>query len=225
MLKISNDLEVRHTITPGDLKVCIKICGILYEVGHLSSYSLKTEVEEVPAFVFGEKYAVTDFKGKRSHQGTLIFNVINQSLVHELKTIMQETKNPAISKGGFNTRIEATTFDDGSGFEENLGALVKVDTDLDNVNAMDLPPFDIIMTFQDKLIPTRFSQKRIIGVTIVGQSNAIGLDTVNTQDAYSFLAKSVSPLLVFDSDTSELNDAVNSALNDMENGKFVSSFF
>ena len=221
-MAVNFDTERRQSITPGDMKVCIRVGGILYEVGHLFSYSLTTAIEAVPLLVFGEKYAISENRGKRSHQGTLIFNVINQSLVHELKTILFETKNPVIKNGGFNSEISSGTFLD-TPFEEEMGELIKVES-TDNINAMDLPEFDIIITSQDPLVPTRYSQKKLIGVTIYGQSSAIGLDTVTTQDAYAFMCKSVTPLLSFENKNTDLNTATNEIISESENGDFISSF-
>ena len=69
---VNFDTENRQSITPGDMKVCIRVGGILYEVGHLFSYSVTTAVESVPLLVFGNKYAVAENRGKRSHQGTCL---------------------------------------------------------------------------------------------------------------------------------------------------------
>lgn len=224
MSRIDYDLETRHTIKPGDLKVCIEIGGMTYEVGHLFAYSIQTSVEEVPAFGFNNKFAIAEFKGKRSHQGTLIFNVVNQSLVHELKKILEETKNPLVTKGGFISNIKGGTFDDGNNFENETDSLVNVNNDTENLTSMELPPFNIVVLYQDPIIPTRFSMKKLIGVTIVGQSNAIGLDTINTQDTYPFVCKSVTPLLVYSSDTADFNEFAEKALMDDTDGKFISGF-
>lgn len=222
-MSINYDTEQRHSMSPGDLKVCLRVGGILYEIGHLFSYSLTSAVESVPLLVFGNKYAIAENKGKRSHQGTLIFNVINYSLIHELKEILTETDNPVIQNGGFSSKIENGTFMDVD-FEEELGDMVTVNTDTDNINATDLPEFDIIITSQDPIIPTRYSQKKIIGIVIYGQSSAIGLDTVTTQDAYPFMCKSVTPWTTFESESTDLNEATNELLNEENEGNFISSF-
>lgn len=214
--------EERQTITPGDMKVCLRMGGMLYEIGHLFAYQLSTQVEEVPRLVFGEKYAITSTKGRRAHQGTLIFNVINVSVVQELKKILAETSNPVMHNGSFTSQIIDGTFMD-TNFENELGEMVKPNTNTDDINAMDLPAFDIIITAQDKLNPNKYSQKRIEGIVIYGQSNAIGLDTVNTQDVYPFMCKHVTPLMQFESDSTELNDAVNDFLDKEENGQFIST--
>lgn len=219
---VNFDTENRQSITSGDMKVCIRVGGILYEVGHLFSYSVTTAVESVPLLVFGNKYAVAENRGKRSHQGTLIFNVINQSLVHELKTMLINDKNPVVKNGGFNSEIKTGTFLD-TPFEEEMGEMIAVQNTYD-VNAMDLPEFDIIVTSQDPKNPNRYSQKKLIGIVIYGQSSAIGLDTVTTQDAYAFMCKSVTPLLSFESENTDLNTAVNELLEESEEGNFISSF-
>ena len=221
-MNVNYDTEKRQSITPGDMKVCLRVGGILYEVGHLFSYSLTTAVEAVPLLAFGEKYAIAENRGKRSHQGTLIFNVINQSLVHELKTMLLKDKNSVVKNGGFNSEISSGTFMD-TPFEDEMKDLIKVQS-TENINAMDLPEFDLIVTAQDPLIPTRYSQKKLIGITIYGQSSAIGLDTVTTQDAYAFMCKSVTPLLSFESDSTDLNTATNELLTESENGNFINSF-
>ena len=113
--------------------------------------------------------------------------------------------------GSFTSQIIDGTFMD-TNFENELGEMVKPNTNTDDINAMDLPAFDIIITAQDKLNPNKYSQKRIEGIVIYGQSNAIGLDTVNTQDVYPFMCKHVTPLMQFESDSTELNDAVNDLL-------------
>lgn len=222
---MSTKIETQQSVTPGDMKVCMRIGGILYEIGHLYSYQLTTETEQVPRLVLGEKYAIAGTRGKREHQGTLIFNVINQSVVQELKSILFETGNKVIQNGGFNSTILSGTFTDidAEEFEENLGNMVTANTNTDDINAMDLPPFDIIITAQDRLIPTRYTQKKIIGVVIYGQSNAIGIDTVTTQDVYPFMCRSVSPLRVFESNSTNLNDAVNESLEESEDGNFIST--
>lgn len=219
---MSVNYDERQTITPGDMKVCIRIGGMLYEIGHLFAYQLSTQVEEVPRLVFGEKYPITSTKGRRAHQGTLIFNVINMSVVQELKKILAETSNPVMKNGGFTNKILSGTFVD-TNFEEELGNMIKPNDNTDDINAMDLPKFDIIITAQDPINPHRYSQKRIEGITIYGQSNAIGLDTVNTQDVYPFMCQHVTPLMQFESDSSQLNDAVNGYLDMQENGQFIST--
>lgn len=219
---MSIENEERQTITPGDMKVCIRIGGILYEIGHLFAYQLSTQVEEVPRLVFGEKYAITSTKGRRAHQGTLIFNVINQSVVQELKEILKETGNPVMKDGSFSSKILDGTFMDVD-FEKDLGNMITANDNTDDINAMDLPKFDIIITAQDPINPNRYSQKRIVGITIYGQSSAIGLDTVSTQDVYPFMCQHVTPMLQFESDDTELNSAVNDFLEQQENGQFIST--
>ena len=219
---MSIENEERQTITPGDMKVCIRIGGILYEVGHLFAYQLSTQVEEVPRLVFGEKYAITSTKGRRAHQGTLIFNVINQSVVQELKEILKETGNPVMKDGSFSSKILDGTFMD-IDFEKDLSNMITANDNTDDINAMDLPKFDIIITAQDPINPHRYSQKKIVGITIYGQSSAIGLDTVSTQDVYPFMCQHVTPMLQFESDETELNDAVNGFLEQQENGQFIST--
>lgn len=222
-VKVNYNTETRQSISPGDMKVTMRIGGILYEIGHLFSYSLTTAVETVPLIVMGNKFPTASNRGKRSHQGVLIFNTINQSLVHELKTILRETKNPVINKkGSFLTKINSGTFID-TDFENELEDLVEVNN-TEEINAMDLPEFDIILTAQDKRNPQRYSQKKIIGVTLYSQSSAIGIDTITTQDAYSFMCKSVTPLTSFFSTKEDINSAANENIAKEEDG-YITSYF
>lgn len=212
MAQYTYDTEQRNTMAPGDMKIVMKVGGISYEIGHLFAYSLKTSREVVPRQGMGTKTSIGATKGRRSHNGVLIFNVINESIVHELKKIMLETNNPLLKHGSFVSNIaNVSTFSDQE-FNEELDTegLVGVENDLDAINAMELPPFDLIITSQNPENPRMYSQKKIIGITLIGQQGAIGLDTITAQEQYPFFCKHTTPLTNFETKNDvSLNDAAN----------------
>lgn len=212
MAQYTYEKEQRNTMAPGDMKIVMRVGGISYEIGHLFAYSLKTSREVVPRQGMGSKTSIGATKGRRSHNGVLIFNVINESIVHELKRSMLESNNPLIKNGSFVSNISnATTFSDQIFDEEtDTDGLVGVENDLDAINAMELPPFDLIITSQNPENPNIYSQKKIIGITIMGQQGAIGLDTITAQEQYPFVCKHTTPLATFETkDVMHVNDAAN----------------
>lgn len=209
MSKINYDLENKTCLHPGDMKIVIRINEISYEIGHLFSYSLQTTKEVIPVQVFGNKFSNAAIPGRRAHDGVLIFNVINESLIQELKEELFRTNNSAVKDGGFTSEISGLTFDE-QGFEEADDDLIRVNTNPDRINAMDLPPFDLIITTKHPTNPKIYYMKKIIGITLVSQNGAIGLDTITTQDQYAFMCKSVTPMISYETDSiGEFNDVVN----------------
>lgn len=222
MSNINYELENQTTIHPGDMKIVIKVNGISYEVGHLYSYSIQTSTEVIPVQVYGSKFAKTAIKGRRAHDGVLIFNVINESLVQELKEELFRTNNSAVKNGGFTSEISGLTFDE-QGFEESTKDLVRVNTDKNKINAMDLPPFDLIITSVHPKNPKLYYMKKLIGITLVSQNGAIGLDTITTQDQYAFMCKKVSPTISYEVETTgDFNDIVNGLISS-EDENYVST--
>lgn len=212
--------EYKHdkniSTTPGDMKVVIKIGNKIYEIGHLFSYSLQSAREVIPRQAFGDKYSVGQTRGKRQHNGVLVFNVINTSIVHELRKQMMLTKNEAVSsEGAFSSHIaDESTF---MGADEELSKvtddLVTENTDDDLISATELPSFDLYVTAKDPLNPNRYTQKKIIGIHIVGHQGAIGLDTITTQEQYPFVCKSTTPLTAYDGKDVPVNDAANGIIS------------
>lgn len=216
MSQVSYDFDHRNTMAPGDMKIVMRMGDQLYEIGHLFAYNLRTSREVVPRQAFGYKTSIGSTKGRRSHEGVLIFNVINESIVHEMKEIMKATNNKLIKNGGFISEIsDAATFFAQDFEEDNSSNLIGVNDDPDSISAMELPAFDLIITVQNPEYPSRYTQKKIIGITLIGQQGAIGLDTITAQEQYPFVCKHVTPLVTFEtSGITDLNEAANIAISE-----------
>lgn len=216
MSQITYDFDHRNTMAPGDMKIVLRVGGQLYEIGHLFAYNLRTSREVVPRQSMGFKTAIGSTKGRRSHDGVLIFNVINESIVHELKQTMYATGNKLIKDGGFVSEISnATTFFEQDFEEDRSSELVGIKNDSDDISAMELPPFDLIITTQNPEVPTMYTQKKIIGIVLIGHQGAIGLDTITAQEQYPFVCKHTTPLVTFETNgITNVNDAANIAISD-----------
>lgn len=217
------DVEGRNTMSPGDMKIVIKLGGIHYEIGHLFAYNLKTTKEVIPRQAMGSKTSSGATSGRRSHNGVLIFNVMNESIVHELKEIMYKTNNPLYKNGGFISEIkDVSTFGLGAFDESDFGKdVIGTQKDDDAISAMELPPFDLVITSQNPNNHRMYSQKKIVGITITGQQGAIGLDTITAQEQYPFVCKHVTPLTTFEiKEDMDLNSAANISLLEEYGDKF-----
>lgn len=147
----------------------------LVELGSASSFSYIEQYATEPVAVIGTPNAGGLAKGSSIIRGSLVFEVLKEGFVNEVKRILDKAGIKQIDIGF-----------DYSGKEYNPRYSL---SDIESIN--DFPSFDIIMLGVKENNPNKKIQKQIKGMRFASGRTGIGVNQLAVREQYSFLAKSM----------------------------------
>lgn len=145
----------------------------IVEFGTLSSLSgiEQYSVEPVPTIGFSKPTGIAI--GSSIVTGSMVFEVLNQGFVNEIKEILKKA-------GIGNISIDFDT--------EDNNEIPKYGTsDIEEIN--DFPNLDLILIGVKENDPNKKIQKQILGVRFNQGQSGIGITQISVREQYSFLAQ------------------------------------
>ena len=150
----------------------------LVELGQASSFSYIEQYAIEPVPVIGLSGAGGIARGSRIIRGSLVFEVLKEGFVNEVKSILK--------KAGIK-QVEVNYDANGKDYTPKYSL-----TDIESVN--DFPNFDIIMLGVKDNNPNKKIQKQIQGLRFSQGQSGIGVNQLSVREQYAFLAKSIEDL-------------------------------
>ena len=188
--------------TGSELKVTTEINGVKIVIGNLAQLAGQIKIDMVPRYVFGSANPVAASKGKRAIMGKMVFEVLNNSLITDIKNAL---KSAGVSLDGTLTQGNATTADASGTSFTNTGIEYQYEDQL--------PPMDIeIIAIKEDTAGVK-SSRTIKGVVITSKSSAIGIKDIDIQEEYEFLATEITPLKRIDDTVVNLSNATAFTIN------------
>ena len=157
----------------------------LVELGKTSSFSYMEQYAIEPVPVIGQSGAAGLARGSRLIRGSMVFEVLKEGFVNEVKRILK--------KAGIN-QIEISFDSNGDDYAPRYAL-----SDIESVN--DFPNFDIIMLGVKENNPNKKIQKQIQGLRFSQGGSGIGVNQLAVREQYAFLAKSIEDLDMVDGAT------------------------
>lgn len=181
--------------TGSELKVTTTIKGVKIVIGNLSQLAGQIKLEMVPRYVLGSANPVASSKGKRTIVGKMVFEVLNNSFITDIKNAI---KQAGVSLDGSLT--------EGAGTDANSDGTGFVNTGIEYIYEDQLPPMDIEIIATKEDSSGIQSSRTIKGVTIASKSSSIGIKDIDIQEEYEFIATEITPLVRVDMNTAVISN-------------------
>ena len=192
-------------------------------IGELQGISYSITREKAPIYTMGSAEPRSFSRGKRGIAGTLVFTVFNRdALLQELTSL--EDERTQINKFVANDRVrlseknmnEFISIEDWDKFmSEAAGGSISAGNDgstggkISKLITKALPkyadeilPFDITITFANEYGQT--AKAVIYGVELLNEGTGYSIDSVSSERAYTFVARSVDSMQVL----TDKNDSI-----------------
>lgn len=152
----------------------------IIRVANISSITGQIKVEGVPRYVMGESDPAAYSQGKRLVSGAFVVETLNKSFIKELES--------TLPKGYFKTVTGITET------ELDAGTTIPLEKLQELRYADEIGEFDIEILAIKEDNPSAKARRTIKGCQVFSESGAIGLSSIDSSEAFQFLAKSITPL-------------------------------
>lgn len=194
-------------------------------IGELQGITYSITREKAPVYTMGSAEPRSFSRGKRGIAGTLVFTVFNRdALLKELTSSEEEktkiTKFKANDKSYLETKsaTEFISIDDWDAYMSEISAPNGMSGDASGTTggkqsdlvtkvqpkyADEILPFDITITFANE-----YGQKAtvvIYGVELLNEGTGYSIDSVSSERAYTFVARSIDSMATLDEDNNKIS--------------------
>ncbi len=151
-------------------------------IGELQAITYSVTREKAPIYTMGSPDPRSFSRGKRGIAGSLVFQVFDRDVFHNMK---DDSKYMTASA---NTK-DPMSMDEWDTAQDNNNEFVEADA----IYADQIPPFDIVITFMNEY--GQSSTMSIYGVEILNEGMGLSIDDITTEKACTFVARGLSHMI------------------------------
>jgi len=177
-------------------------------IGELQAITYSVSREKAPVYTMGSAEPRSFSRGKRGIAGNLVFTIFDRdALLDEFADYLNSEGTTGVQKFVANTGSDAR-FKSIEDWNEEMTGLIRPDgsdtssNDLNNVSKLitrskakyadEILPFDITITFANEYGQRAVSV--IYGVELLNEGSGFSIDSVTTEKAYTFVARSIDSM-------------------------------